>query len=97
MGPPGTWRDQIDQMAALGYNTLRVPFSGDALQARRDRQQRRQATPTRTWSGLTPLQILDKVVAYAGTQGHAHHPGPAPADRAGQSALWYTPAASEST
>ncbi len=26
-----TWRSQVDHMAQLGYNTLRVPFSNDAL------------------------------------------------------------------
>src|SRR5689334_5576416 len=25
------WKAQLDHMAALGYNTLRVPYAGDAL------------------------------------------------------------------
>src|ERR1044072_2649825 len=28
---PATWRGQIDRMASLGFNTLRIPYSGDAL------------------------------------------------------------------
>ena len=29
--PPATWRGQIDRMADLGFNTLRIPFTGDSL------------------------------------------------------------------
>ena len=90
------WRGQLDTMARLGYNTLRIPFSDDALK------------PGATASGvndfvnpdlvgLSPLQILDKVIAYVGTKGmrvilDRHRP-----TAAGQSALWYTPAVPEST
>ena len=47
--------------------------------------------------GLTPLQILDKVIAYAGSKGmriilDRHRP-----TAAGQSALWYVSATPEST
>ena len=28
---PATWSGQIDRMASLGFNTIRVPYSGDAL------------------------------------------------------------------
>src|SRR3954447_17492488 len=63
-----TWRAQLDHMAALGYNTIRVPYSNDALR------------PGATASGindyvnpdlvgLSPLQILDRVVEYAGGKG----------------------------
>ncbi|MEU4781773.1 cellulase family glycosylhydrolase [Micromonospora sp. NPDC023633] len=90
------WRGQIDKMASLGYNTLRIPYSNDALK------------PGATASGindfvnpdlvgLSPLQILDKVVDYAGGKGmrvilDRHRP-----TSAGQSALWYTSTASEAT
>jgi endoglucanase len=91
-----TWRSQLDHMAALGYNTLRVPFSDDALKA--------GATATGINDyvnpdlvGLSPLQILDKVVDYVGTKGmrvilDRHRP-----TAAGQTALWYTAAVPEST
>jgi endoglucanase len=90
------WRNQLDKMASLGYNTLRIPYSNDALK------------PDATATGIndfvnpdlvgnTPLQILDKVVDYAGTKGmrvilDRHRP-----TSAGQSALWYTPTVSEAT
>src|SRR3954463_3887811 len=62
------WKDHIDQMASLGYNTIRVPFSEDALKPGA------VANSVDGYSnpdlvGLTPLQILDKVVDYAGTKG----------------------------
>jgi endoglucanase len=90
------WRGQVDTMARLGYNTLRIPYSDDALK------------PGATASGindfvnpdlvgLSPLQILDKVIEYSGTKGmrvilDRHRP-----TSAGQSALWYTPTVSEAT
>ncbi|HET6532383.1 MAG TPA: cellulase family glycosylhydrolase [Actinoplanes sp.] len=90
------WRSQLDTMARLGYNTLRIPYSNDALK------------PGATASGindfvnpdlvgLSPLQILDKVIEYAGSKGmrvilDRHRP-----TAAGQSALWYTAAVPEST
>ncbi len=91
-----TWKSMIDHMAALGYNTIRVPFSGDALKPGA------QATSINTNTnpdlvGLSPLQILDQVVNYAGSKGmriflDRHRP-----DSAGQTALWYTPSVSEAS
>ncbi|MEV6342931.1 cellulase family glycosylhydrolase [Actinoplanes sp. NPDC051851] len=90
------WRNQIDTMASLGYNTLRVPFSDDALVSGA------VATSINDYvnpdlTGLSPLQILDKVIAYVGTKGmrvilDRHRP-----TAAGQTALWYTSAVPEST
>ncbi|GAB3173213.1 endoglucanase [Micromonospora palomenae] len=90
------WRGQLDKMASLGYNTLRIPYSNDALK------------PGATASGindfvnpdlvgLSPLQILDKVIDYAGGKGmrvilDRHRP-----TAAGQSPLWYTSTVSEAT
>ncbi|AGL16994.1 cellulase family glycosylhydrolase [Actinoplanes sp. N902-109] len=90
------WRSQIDTMARLGYNTLRVPFSDDALKT--------GATATGINDyvnpdlvNLSPLQVLDKVIDYAGSKGmriilDRHRP-----TSAGQTALWYTSAVPEST
>src|SRR5689334_17525573 len=90
------WRGQLDTMASLGYNTLRIPFSDDALKA--------GATATGINDyvnpdlvGLSPLQILDKVIGYAGTKGmrvilDRHRP-----TAAGQTPLWYTSAVSEAS
>jgi len=91
-----TWKSQMDHMAQLGYNTLRVPFAGDALKS--------GAVATSVNSntnpdlvGLSPLEILDKVVDYAGELGmrvilDRHRP-----TAAGQTALWYTPTVSEAS
>ncbi|GGN61933.1 endoglucanase [Actinoplanes lobatus] len=90
------WKSQIDTMASLGYNTLRVPFSDDALKPGAT------ATGINDFTnpdlvGLSPLQILDKVIAYSGDKGmriilDRHRP-----TAAGQSPLWYTTAVPEST
>src|SRR5690242_20112548 len=91
-----TWRSQIDHMAQLGYNTIRVPYSNDALKPGA------VATSINDYVnpdliGLSPLQILDKVIDYAG-QKHMriildrHRP-----TSAQQTALWYTPTVSEAT
>ncbi|UQU67872.1 cellulase family glycosylhydrolase [Couchioplanes caeruleus] len=90
------WRSQLDTMARLGYNTLRVPFSDDALKAGATASGINDfVNPDLV--GLSPLQILDKVVAYAGSKGmriilDRHRP-----TAAGQTALWYTSAVPEST
>lgn len=91
-----TWRSMMDHMAQLGYNTIRVPYSDDALKPGA------QATSINTNTnpdliGLSPLQILDKVVQYAGQKGmriflDRHRP-----TAAGQTALWYTADVPEST
>ncbi|MEV0152345.1 cellulase family glycosylhydrolase [Micromonospora sp. NPDC050686] len=90
------WRGQLDTMARLGYNTLRIPYSNDALKP--------GATATGINDfvnpdlvGLSPLQILDKVIDYAGGKGmrvilDRHRP-----TAAGQSPLWYTSTVSEAT
>jgi endoglucanase len=95
-GRNATWRMQMDHMAQLGFNTIRVPFTGDSLRSGA------QATSINSDSnpdlvGLTPLQILDKVVDYAGQKGmriilDRHRPS-----TAGQTALWYTSSVSEAS
>src|SRR4051812_8105684 len=95
-GRNATWRMQIDHMAQLGFNTIRVPFTGDSLRPGA------QATSVNSDSnpdlvGLSPMQILDKVVEYAGQKGmriilDRHRP-----TAAGQTALWYTSSVSEAS
>src|SRR5215475_7097462 len=95
-GKPATWTQQIDHMAQLGFNTIRVPFTGDSLRSGA------QATSINSDTnpdlvGLSPLQILDKVVNYAGSKGmriilDRHRP-----TAAGQTALWYTSSVSEAS
>ncbi|MEU0057811.1 cellulase family glycosylhydrolase [Streptomyces sp. NPDC006334] len=92
------YKSMVDQIRTLGYNTLRVPYSDDILKP--------GATPVGVdfsggknadLQGLTSLQVLDRIVGYAGQTGlkvilDRHRP-----DSAGQSALWYTQAVPEST
>lgn len=95
-GRNATWRMQIDHMAQLGYNTIRVPYTGDSLRAGA------QATSINSDSnpdlvGLSPMQVLDNVVNYAGSKGmriilDRHRPS-----AAGQTALWYTASVSEAS
>jgi endoglucanase len=86
-GKPATWTEQLDHMAALGYNTIRVPYTGSSI------ADGVAATSINTDTnpdlvGLTSMQILDKVVNYAGQKGmriilDRHRP-----TTAGQTALW---------
>lgn len=96
--PHGLWsrgyKEMLDQIKSLGYNTIRLPFSNQAFDA--------GSTPNGIdfsknpdLQGLTSLQIMDKIVSYAGQKGlriilDRHRP-----DAAGQSELWYTAAYSE--
>jgi endoglucanase len=91
-----TWKSMIDHMAQLGYNTIRVPYTGDSLRAGA------AATGINDFTnpdlvGKTPLQILDLVVDYAGSKGmriilDRHRPS-----AAGQTPLWYTASVSEAS
>ncbi|MCX5421654.1 cellulase family glycosylhydrolase [Streptomyces sp. NBC_00078] len=92
------YKSMIDQMRSLGYNTIRLPYSDDIFKS--------TAVPNSIdfssgknadLQGLNSLQVMDKLVAYAGKDGlkvilDRHRP-----DSGGQSALWYTAAVPEST
>lgn len=83
------YRDMLDQIHGLGYNTLRLPFSNQLFDA--------GSTPTSIdlaknpdLAGLSGIQIMDRIIGYAGEIGlrvilDRHRP-----DSGGQSALWYT-------
>jgi endoglucanase len=92
------YKSMIDQMDSLGYNTLRLPFSDDILKpGTMPDSINTSGGMNADLQGLTSLQVLDKLVAYAGQSGmkvilDRHRP-----DSAGQSALWYTSAVPEST
>ena len=93
--PHGLWsrdyRDMLQQIAAQGYNTIRLPFSNQLFDP--------GATPNSIdfgngrnadLQGLSGLGIMDKLIAHAGTLGlrvilDRHRP-----DASGQSPLWYT-------
>jgi endoglucanase len=95
-GKPATWTEQLQHMAQLGFNTIRVPFTGQALAPGAVAQSINTDTNP-DLVGNTPMQILDKVVAYAGSLGmriilDRHRP-----DTSGQTALWYTSSVSEAS
>ncbi|GAA3841315.1 cellulase family glycosylhydrolase [Streptomyces phyllanthi] len=92
------YKSMINQMKSLGYNTIRLPYSDDILKS--------GTTPdsinfsdgkNADLQGLTSLQVMDRIVTYAGQSGlkvvlDRHRP-----DAGGQSALWYTASVPEST
>ncbi|MFE7271304.1 cellulase family glycosylhydrolase [Streptomyces sp. NPDC057623] len=100
--PHGLWsrdyKSMLDQMTSLGYNTLRLPFSDDILKSGTLPDSINfDGGKNADLQGLTSLQVMDRIVAYAGQIGlkivlDRHRP-----DAAGQSALWYTTAVPEST
>ena len=94
--PHGLWtrdyKSMLDQIKATGYNTIRLPYSSQMFDAGSvpngiAQDQGKNADLV----GLTPVQVMDKIVAYAGSVGlriilDRHRP-----DSGAQSALWYTP------
>ncbi len=90
------YKDMLNQIKGLGYNTIRLPYSNQLFDA--------GSTPNSIdfWQknadlqGLTTgLQIMDKIIAYGGSIGlrfilDRHRP-----DSGSQSPLWYTAAYSE--
>lgn len=83
------WCDLLDQIVALGFNTIRLPFSSQLFDT--------ENTPggidfarNPDLADLSSLQIMDRLIAGAGTRNlkvilsHTGSPGP---DR---SALWYS-------
>jgi endoglucanase len=92
------YKNMLDQVASTGYNTLRLPYSDDILKPGTmpngiDFSSGKNAD----LQGLNSLQVMDKIVGYAGQIGlrvilDRHRP-----DSSGQSALWYTAGVPEST
>src|SRR5574342_235432 len=62
------WEEVLDQIKALGYNVIRIPFSNAMLEP--------GAAPAKIdynlnpdLAGLTSLQVLDKIISGAGERG----------------------------
>ena len=88
------WQDMLDQVAAAGFNCIRLPFSNQVLDAG-SLANSIDATKNPDLQGLTGLQVMDRIVEGAGRRGLAivldrHRPS---ADV--QSELWYTDRVSE--
>jgi endoglucanase len=91
--PHGLWargyKDMLDQMKSLKYNTIRLPFSNQLFDpGSTPNSIRFDLNPD--LQGLSGVQIMDKIIDYAGQIGmkvllDRHRP-----DSGGQSALWYT-------
>ncbi|MFC1410200.1 cellulase family glycosylhydrolase [Streptacidiphilus sp. N1-12] len=91
------YKSMIDQMKSLGYNTIRLPYSDDLFKGTMPDSINFSSGMNADLQGLNSLQVMDKIVNYAGTDGlkvilDRHRP-----DSSGQSALWYTSAVPEST
>jgi endoglucanase len=91
------YRSMMDQMKSLGYNTIRMPYSDDIFKSGTTPNSINFYQMNSDLQGLTSLQVMDKIVAYAGSIGlrvilDRHRP-----DSGGQSALWYTAAVPETT
>jgi endoglucanase len=88
----------IDDIKNLGYNTIRIPFSNQMVETPIVPQNLSfyNTGPINTdLEGLNSLQILDKIIAYAGQDGlkvilddHRSEAG----ESAEQNGLWYTSA-----
>ena len=88
------WQDMLDQVAAAGFNAVRLPFSNQLLEAA-SLANSIDVTKNPDLHGLTGLQVMDRIVEGAGRAGLAivldrHRPS---ADA--QSELWYTDRVSE--
>lgn len=100
--PHGLWtrgyKDMMDQMKQLGFNIIRLPYS-DKLFEPGSTPNGIDFAQNPDLQGLNGLQIMDKIVAYAGQIGlrifldhHRSDAGPGP----NESGLWYTSAFPES-
>jgi len=70
--PNGTWthsyKTLIDLMAGWGFNTIRLPWSGDVVTPGR-MPLSIKATTNPDLVGLNALEVFDKLIDYAGTKG----------------------------
>jgi endoglucanase len=86
----------IDDIKNLGYNTIRIPFSNQMVESNPvpSNYSTYNTGPINTdLKGLTSLQVLDKIITYAGQDGlkvildnHRSEAG----NSAEQNGLWYT-------
>ncbi|WP_420031441.1 cellulase family glycosylhydrolase [Streptomyces sp. cg28] len=91
------YKSMMDQMKSLGYNTIRMPYSDDIFKNTVPNGITYANGLNTDLKDLTSLQVMDKIVDYAGAIGlkivlDRHRP-----DSSAQSALWYTASVPEST
>ncbi len=97
--PHGLWgrsyKEMMDQIKSLGYNTIRLPFSNQVFDSG-SIPNGIDFSKNPDLQNLKPIQIMDKIIAYAGQINlkiilDRHRPDPG-----SQSSLWYTGAYPES-
>lgn len=101
--PHGLWtrgyKEMMDQMKSLGFNTIRLPYS-DQLFDSASVPNGIDFSKNPDLQGLRGIQIMDKIVDYAGQIGLRiildHHRSAA-GNSANENGLWYTSAYPEST
>ncbi|MBS7789777.1 cellulase family glycosylhydrolase [Roseococcus sp. SDR] len=101
MSANGLWtrsyKEMMEQMVELGFNTIRLPFSSEMLDAT-GQALGIDYNQNPDLRGLTPLQVMDKIVAYAGEIGLRiildHHRSDA-GNGATENGLWYNSRYSE--
>lgn len=98
--PHGLWtrsyKDMMDQMVALGFNTIRLPYSQDVLHGQMPSSINYAANPD--LQGLSSIQVMDKIIAYADEVGLKvildHHRNTAGVGTT-ENGLWYNGTYSE--
>jgi endoglucanase len=88
--------DMMDQMVELGFNTIRLPFSQDLFDGGMPSGINYNLNPA--LQGLTGLEIMDRVIAYAGDIGLKiilDHHRPAAGAGTSENGLWYDSSHSE--
>src|SRR5512147_2761681 len=104
------YRDMLNQIKSLGYNTIRMPFSTQLLDSG-SRANSISNAPTTAWpqgmnlplmvngqqngQPLPPLQIMDEIIRYGGSIGLRFILDRHRPDSGSQSPLWYTSQYSE--
>jgi endoglucanase len=85
------YRSMLDQIKREGYNTLRLPYSNQMLDAgSMPNSIDFSGGKNADLQGRTPIEVMDRIIAYAGSIGlkvilDRHRP-----DSGSQSELWYT-------
>ncbi|MCW1956995.1 MAG: cellulase family glycosylhydrolase [Mycobacterium sp.] len=93
--PHGLWtrsyKDMIDQMSSQGFNTIRLPYSSEMLHTTA-KPNGIDFAQNPDLQGLSPIQVMDKVIDYAGEKGMRvvldHHRSTAGAGTS-ENGLWY--------
>ncbi len=95
MSPNGLWtrgyKEMMQQMVELDFNAIRLPFSSEMLHSTREARGI-DYSQNADLRGLTPLQVMDKILAYAEEIGLRvildHHRSDAGAGTS-PNGLWY--------